>query len=87
MARLFTISFRYDDELYNTLVTVKTLPYYMEYTLSDLNEDLQQLLPGNKIISATPGSFAFPDAKAGHSTGLMNAIIKAVSAHMQTVNP
>lgn len=85
MARLFTINFTFNEEQYSTLVTVKTTPYYMEYTLNNLDESLLQLLSGNKIISPTTKNFAFPNTKAEHSTRLMNAIIKAVSLHLQTV--
>jgi hypothetical protein len=86
MARLFTISFSYNEEWYSTLVTVKTTPYYIEYTLNNLNAALLRLLPGNKIISPTPKNFLFPNANAEHSIRLMNTIIKAVSLHLQTVN-
>jgi hypothetical protein len=86
MARLFTINFSYKNEQFNSLVTVKTTPYYMEYTLGNLEENLLQQLPGNKIISPSPKSFLFPNATAAHSPVLMQSIISAVSHHLQTVN-
>ncbi len=86
MARLFTISFEYNNDQYNLLVTVKTTPYYMEYTLANLTDELQALLPGNKLISPSPKAFIFPNATAAHSRSLMNAISQAVSQHLQTIS-
>ena len=85
MARLFTISFVYNEVSYNTLVTVKTTPYYKEYTLNNLATDLLKQLPGNKIISPTSTRFFFPEAGPQHSEKLMTEIIKAVTEHLQTV--
>ena len=85
MARLFTITFLFNEEPHSTLVTVKTTPYYKEYTLINLSADLLQRLPGNKIISPTDSQFTFPEATSQHSAGLMASIIKAVSQHLQIV--
>ena len=68
------------------MVTVRTTPFYMEYTLTNLDTELLLLLPGNKIISPSPKNFLFPNASPQHSTELMNSIIKAVAQHMQAVN-
>lgn len=86
MARLFTINFTYNDAPYTTMVTVRTTPFYMEYTLTNLEAELLLLLPGNKIISPSPKNFLFPNASSQHSTELMNSIIKEVALHMQAVN-
>jgi hypothetical protein len=85
MARLFTLSFVYNEVQYNMLVTVKTTPYYKEYTLNNLDPELLLYLPGNKIISPTATHFLFPDTTPQHSTALMAIIIKAVAQHLQTV--
>jgi hypothetical protein len=86
MARIFTISFTHNDTSFHTMVAVKTTPFYIEYTLADLDEELALLLPGNKIISPSFRSFIFPNAQPHHSGELMGAIIKAVRIHLQAVN-
>jgi hypothetical protein len=86
MARLFTINFTYNDVPFTTIVTVQTTPFYMEYTLANLDSELLLLLPGNKIISPSSKNFLFPNASPEHSTELMNSIIKAVAQHMEAVN-
>lgn len=85
MARIFTIQFSHEDETYNTMVSVKTTPLFIEYTLVNLDFELLSLLPGNTIISTSPKTLLFANAKDGDSTALMNTIIKAVSRHLQTV--
>jgi hypothetical protein len=68
------------------MVSVRTTPFYREYTLSNLDEPILQQLPGNKIISPSARQFLFPNAGPAHSKDLMNAIINAVAMHLQTVD-
>lgn len=82
MARIFNIYFSFENEMHNAVVSVRTTPFFTEYTLNNFNEELMELLPGNKIVSRSPGSFIFRDASSDHSKPLMNAIIKAMSEHL-----
>lgn len=68
--------------MYNAVVSVRATPFLTEYTLNNFNEELLQLLPGNKILSQSPGHYVFQNAGDRHSAELMNAIIRAVSEHM-----
>lgn len=86
MARMFTISFTYNNQQYNALVTVQTTALFHEYTLCNLDAALLSLLPGNKIISASPQQFDFLHASEKNSQSLMSSIIKAVTVHLQAVN-
>ncbi|RYZ53769.1 MAG: hypothetical protein EOO14_15075 [Chitinophagaceae bacterium] len=86
MARIFSISFTYDDVQHNPMVLVRTTPFYLEYTLSNLADELQEQLPGNKIIAPSTRQFIFPNASPKHNPALMNAIINAVKMHLQTVS-
>jgi len=82
MARIFNIYFSYNGMLQNAMVSVRTTPFYTEYTLNSFNEELLPLLPGNKIISQAPDHFIFPNASGQYSNTLMDAIIRAVSEHL-----
>lgn len=82
MARIFTINFSYDDHLYNAVVSVRHTPFFVEYTLANFNEELLNMLPGNKIISKESGHYMFQNATTDHSEKLMKSIIKAVSEHL-----
>lgn len=86
MARIFNIYFTFEDTVYNAVVAVRSTPFLTEYTLKNFNEELLELLPGNKILSQTPGHFIFQNTSSENSTILMNAIIKAVAEHMQGVD-
>ena len=68
--------------MHNAVVSVRTTPFLTEYTINNFNEDLLNLLPGNKILSQGPGHFVFQNATTENSTALMDAIIKAVSEHL-----
>jgi hypothetical protein len=82
MARIFNIYFHFEGMMHNAVVSVRTTPFLTEYTLNNFNEELLQLLPGNKIVSRSPDHFVFQNAAPENSGVLMDAIIKAVSEHM-----
>ena len=82
MARIFNIYFTYDDIMHHAVVSVRTTPFFTEYTLNNFNEELLQLLPGNKILSRAPDHYVFQNATSENSSELMNAIIKAVVEHL-----
>lgn len=86
MGRIFTINFTYQGLTHHTMVSVRTTPFYREYCLTNLDEYILQQLPGNKIISPSARQFLFPNAGPDHSKDLMNAIINAVTTHLQTVD-
>lgn len=84
MARIFNIYFTFEGMMYSAVVSVRSTPFFSEYTLRNCNEELMQLLPGDKILSQAPGHFVFQNASATNSAPLMEAIIRAVSEHMHT---
>ena len=86
MARIFNIYFIYDDIQHNAIVSVRTTPFFTEYVLGNLDADLSQLLPGNKIISTTPRYLFFQHASAQHSEDLMKVIIKSITRHLHAGN-
>ena len=84
MARIFNIYFVFEGMMYNAVVSVRSTPFHTEYTLNNFDDELLELLPGNKILSKSPGHFIFQNASSENSSTLMNSIIKAVSEHMHT---
>lgn len=82
MARIFNIYFNYNDSMRSAMVSVRTTPFFTEYTL-DFDEELMELLPGNKIISTSSDHFTFQHASSLEVTPLMREIIGAVSQHSQ----
>ena len=86
MARIFSIHFMYNDILYNAMVSVRTTPFFTEYSINMLDETIAEQLPNNKIISTSKNSFVFYDSTSQNSPSLMNEIIKAVEYHLQTMH-
>lgn len=86
MARIFNIYVLFEEAMYSAMVSVRTTPFFTEYTLIHFNEDLLRLLPGNKILSRGSEHYVFPDACSENSIPLMNAITKAIAEHMHSVD-
>jgi hypothetical protein len=84
MARLFSINFYYEGTSHNALVTVKTTPFFTEYELSMLDENVLNQLPDNRILSSSPSHFVFASHNPHASKDLMNEIIQSISDHVQT---
>ncbi|HEU4473122.1 MAG TPA: hypothetical protein VFR58_18650 [Flavisolibacter sp.] len=82
MARIFNIYFSYEGITHNAVVSVRNTPFFVEYTLTNVNDELEQLLPGNKIVSRSPGHFVFQHASGENQSALMDVIIRAVSEHL-----
>lgn len=83
MARIFNIYFSHNDLQHNAVVSVRSTPFFTEYVLSNFDDELLQLLPGNKILSTGPDHFVFLNANQEHSRELMHEIIRAVCEHLQ----
>ena len=84
MARIFSINFTYAGMNHSAMVSVRNTPFYTEYTLNSLNEDLLELLPSTKIISSAPNQYSFEHISREKSNPLMEILIREVSLHMRT---
>jgi hypothetical protein len=84
MARIFSINFSYAGMNHSAMVSVRSTPFYTEYSINSLNEDLLELLPSTKIISSSPNQYFFEHIPKDKTTPLMDVLIKQVSLHMRT---
>jgi len=84
MARIFSIHFQYKGLPQSAMVSVRNTPFYTEYTISMLPDEVISALPGNKLISTGQNHLIFANATLDESTELMRDIIKAVEDHLQT---
>lgn len=83
MARIFSINFLHQNELQSAIVSVRTTPFFTEYTINPMNEEVIEELPSTKIISAGPGQFSFSGVSKDGTTPLMKDIIRAIAQHLQ----
>jgi hypothetical protein len=84
MARLFSINFYYKGTMHNAMVTVRTTPFFTEYQLSMLDEEVLNQLPDNRILSSSPAHFVFASQNSNASKDLMNEMIQSIADHVQT---
>ncbi len=85
MARIFSIQFLHEDIPQTAMVSVRSTPFFIEYKISMMNEEVLKMLPGNTIISSSPNQFVFANAAFDESTELMQDIIRAISNHSHTL--
>lgn len=86
MARIFSIYFTYEGVQQNAMISVRTTPFFTEYSVAMLDESIAGQLPNNKIISTSKNSFVFSDSAEENSPQLMHEIMQAVTGHLQTIN-
>ena len=82
MARIFSINFTHDGYEHTAMVTVRTTPFFTEYSLM-MEEVLSEQLPGTKIISTPSNALVFANATFDETTPLMTELIHAVRLHIQ----
>jgi hypothetical protein len=80
MARIFTIEFTFEGSAYTALVSERSTPLAVEYSLSMLDEIIEEALPGYKILSTSTGAIAF--LGAGRPDALMQGILNAIAQHV-----
>jgi hypothetical protein len=85
MARIFNIYFSYNGTMHNAIVSVRTASLFTEYILTHLDENLLQLLPGNKILYTPDDGLFFQSAGPGNSAELMKEVIRAVGEHLHAM--
>lgn len=85
MARLFSIDFYYNGAIHNAMVTVRPTPFFTEYQLSMLDEDVLKQLPDNRILSSSPEHYVFASHNSSAPQDLMNEIIRSIADHVQTM--
>jgi hypothetical protein len=83
MAQIFNIYFKYEELTYSAMVSVRKTPFFLEYTLHNLPDNILDQLPGNRIISREKQELIFQLAGAVAPNELMSEIMKAVSEHSQ----
>jgi len=85
MARIFSINFLHEGLPQSGMVTVRNTPFFVEYTISMLEDEVAGQLPGTKILSSSASEFVFANATHDEPTELMRNIILAVSQHSHSL--
>jgi hypothetical protein len=86
MARIFSIQFTYENVEHHAMVSMRTTPFFAEYSVVMLDDSITAHLPNTKIISTSRDSFVFSDSTEENRPALMREILRAVARYMQTVD-
>ena len=65
------------------MISVRNTPFFTEYSINMLDDELMELLPDNKLISSEPNQLKFMNIRNEEQSPLMESIIHAVSNHLQ----
>jgi hypothetical protein len=84
MARIFSIQFTYNGLPQHAMISMRTTPFFAEYTVAMLHEAIAPQLPNNKIISIG-NQLVFSDSADENAPQLMTVILEAVAAHLQVI--
>lgn len=71
--------------LQNAMISVRETPFHTEYRITMLDADLNDLLPSDKIISPSPGTFFFANTLIKDYSEVMKDIIRAIASHIHSV--
>jgi hypothetical protein len=85
MARIFSIDFIHEGNLCHAMVTVRSTPFFTEYSVQISDEDVAAQLPNNKIVSSLKDSYVFSDSTSRNSAALMDELIHAIAGHIRTL--
>ena len=85
MARIFSVGFMHKGVAHNAMISVRTSPFFTEYSIHIFDELLTALLPNNKVISTSENSFAFSDSTLENDPQLMDDILKAIAEHVHSI--
>lgn len=85
MAHIFNIYFNHDEASYNAMVSVQQKPFFKEFVLGNLHESVKGNLPGKTIVRTPAGNYYFKGATDSGPSPLMEAIIEAVSQHVENI--
>ena len=85
MARIFNISFPFNNVTYSAMVTSRSTPFFTEYVINMIDDQLLNSLPGNKIVAVEPDELKFLNVTKEHSAELMKEIILAVKERIKSV--
>ena len=82
---MFTISFNYNGNEYNALVTEKIFENKRQYRVTIMNGDLEKLLHGNNVLIIDDTENAQSELPSGEKEKLLSQIRSALIKHFRPV--
>ncbi|MFL5742149.1 MAG: hypothetical protein ACJ75B_18140 [Flavisolibacter sp.] len=82
MSRVFTINIPYKGQSCVALVSFDSEGYDMSFLVRYLDEDIQQLIPGRRIVVSLSEGIKSPKQLSRLAEDLLNLTTEAISGHL-----
>jgi hypothetical protein len=82
MSRVFTVNFRFKGKNYTALVSFKCCPRENSYLVKYLDDDVDSLIPGNRLVVSKSGNIEYPSPLDGLSKDLVSKTTQAIKGYL-----
>ena len=83
MSRVFTIQIPFKEKTYTALVSFTSQGYDLSYLVRYLDEDINALIPGNKLLVSLSGGVEYPKLVNGLAQDLVYKTTEAINGYLQ----
>lgn len=83
MSRIFTVNFPFKEKTYTALVSFKSYGYELSYLVRYLDEDVNTLIPGNKLLVSLSGGIEYPDLLNKLAEDFVYKTTEAINNYLQ----
>jgi len=84
MSRAFTVHFGFKGKNYTALVSFNSLATEETYLVKYLDEDIDQLIPGKRLLVSISGSIEDPKLRNEASNDLVGKTKEAIKGYLQS---
>jgi hypothetical protein len=82
MSRVFTINFSFKEKNYTALVSFRSREHELSYLVRYLDEDIDTLIPGNKLLVSLSGGIEYPKLETKLARDLVYKTTEAINGYL-----
>jgi len=83
MSRIFTINFSFKEKIYTALVSSRSKEYEPSYTVRYLDEDVDTLIPGNKLVVNLTEGIQHPEVANKLAQDFIRKTTEVINGYLQ----
>jgi len=83
MSRVFTVSFSFKEKNYTALVSFHSQEAHSSYLVKYLDEEVETLIPGNKLLVSLSGAVEYPELVNKIAYDLVYKTTEAINRYLQ----
>lgn len=84
MSRIFTVHFPFKEKTYTALVSFRSQGYELSYLVRYLDGDIDQLIPGNKLLVSLSGGIEYPKPVNKLAEDLVHKTTETINEYLQS---